>query len=92
MSILSTIFESSVPADENVIYFATWAGEIKSYSGETDEIRTFVKSKEQRLAGIAWDPKGQHLYFSSASRPKIFRANADGTGEVEVFNSSKCKA
>ena len=91
--VFSTIFGSTVSADENVIYFATWAGEIKSYSVETNKTRTIVKRSKEEFDGIAWDPKGQHLYFSTQGRDpsKIFRANADGTEVLTVFSGHHCE-
>ena len=65
----------------------------KIYSEETNDAETFVKSTE-KVWGVAWDPKGQQLYFSSysdSSIGEIYRANADGAEIVTVFNSSSCK-
>ena len=64
---------------------------MKVYSEDANDVRTLVNTTEV-LVGVAWDPKGQQLYFSTYSTPSlIYRANADGSEIVGVFSSSTCE-
>ena len=61
---------------------------MKVYSEETNDVET-IFSDAGYLEGVAWDPKGQHLYFSSWSSPNlIYRASGDGLEVAIVLSSS----
>ena len=83
----------SISARQNAIYFANgYGGGVKVYSEETSDVETFVNITDP-LYGVAWDAKGEQLYFSTWSSPStIYRSNADGTAVTTVFTSSTCES
>ena len=91
---MNNLFWVSVSALQRDIYFATDFGGIQVYSEETSSVQTLVNSTEY-IEAVAWDSKSQQLYFSAYIElhelSQIYRASANGTEVVNVFNSSDCE-
>ena len=81
-------FAEKVPT----IYFATYEGRIKAQLlNEPGKISTIVDNRDS-ARGIAYDPTGDRIYWSTINGYKILRATVDGKEVQTVFHDNKCKS
>ena len=77
-----------VAESKPIIYFATWGGGIKAYSGS--QVRTIVKSNESCYA-VTYDSIQKKIYWSTYEQSKTYRANVDGSDVEIILNLNKSK-